>query len=369
MALVFLQPSVVVNVKKILNDVFEKYPQTVAPFLHHQYHDWLATKPLKGLRVLNHIPLVQNTLLKVACLVAAGADVVVSNHDFIKPDPYALMLLEKENIEYVKELSVLKNTTFDIYLDCCAVAYQTLNAPRIGAVELTASGDALFRQMQISTPIISIDRSFTKQLETIFGLAKSVELAMPALLQQDLTDSRWLVFGFGKIGRGIAYLCEKNKYDVTIVDMSALARHEAMQRNIAALDVMDVSAVQAAIQAADVIVTATGGEDVLRDYPSEWFRGKILANMGAFDEFGPRFEESEVLFAKRPINFSLPDPTPIEYIDAAMYAHNQVALDLLKLPRDAGVHDMQLEFDRSVIDRWCDYHNQSHQLISKWFIL
>jgi adenosylhomocysteinase len=45
---------------------FNKYSKTDAPFMHRQLHEWSRTKPLANMRVLHHLPLVPNTLLKIA---------------------------------------------------------------------------------------------------------------------------------------------------------------------------------------------------------------------------------------------------------------------------------------------------------------
>ena len=166
------------RMEKILQEAFNHYPAAQAPFLHQQYADWQRLKPLQGLRVAHHFPVVQNTLLKIACLAAAGAEVTVTNPDFMQACPQALIALQKNNIKFVENVQTLTSTNFDIYLDCGAVLYTTLGMPKIGAIELTGTGDKLYRQLNVSYPVISIDRSLTKQLETVFGTAVSAMQAM-----------------------------------------------------------------------------------------------------------------------------------------------------------------------------------------------
>ncbi len=67
---------------------FAHYPQTDAPFMHRQFSEWGETRPLAGLRIVHHVPVVTNTLLKIACLAAAGAEVTVTNpHSFCAAHP------------------------------------------------------------------------------------------------------------------------------------------------------------------------------------------------------------------------------------------------------------------------------------------
>jgi hypothetical protein len=40
---------------------------------NRQYGEWQLTRPLSGFDILHNVPLFQNTLLKIACIVSAGA--------------------------------------------------------------------------------------------------------------------------------------------------------------------------------------------------------------------------------------------------------------------------------------------------------
>lgn len=349
-------------------DAFNKYPAPMAPFLHEQWRIWQETKPLKNLRIAHHVPVVENALLKIACLVAAGADVTLTNPDFMNPCTQTLAALQNENVRFVADRQTLKNETFDIYLDCGAALYTTLGAPKIGAIELTGTGDHAYRQLSPSCPVISIDKSLTKQLETVFGAAYSAAQAITMLTSAPMKNSKWVVFGFGKIGRGLAYLCLNNGYDITIIDTNHDARMQAQQLGIIVVDAKDIAAVQLALKNADIVMTATGGYDVLTAYQKSWFDGKILASMGILDEFGPRFSCDEILYEKMPINFSLNDPTPIEYIDPELYLHNQATLDLLTKKLANGVHNLPTDTDENIIERWCRHHLKSRTDIDRWFI-
>jgi adenosylhomocysteinase len=350
-----------------LNQYFDLYPAQSAPFLHEQHHLWAKTKPLSGLTVLNHVPVVPNTLLKITNLVVAGAKVVVTNPSFLVAHPNAVTALLEDGIEYVEDLTTL-NQNFDIYFDCGAELFQTLGPPRIGSIELTASGDNFYRQQNCQFPIISVDRSYTKQLETLFGAAVSTNEAIAKLTNQNLTTKKWLIFGFGKIGRGIGYFCHQYDTPLCVVDPDDQARASAQAFNIEAIDPQDLESLESAITNADIIVTATGKKAILNYYPKEWFQGKILANMGVFDEFGSTFSGHQVLNAKNPVNFILNDPTPIQYIDPELYVHNQVALELLSGNLSCGVSNLSKDIDEDIIDRWCQYHQFSLQDISKWFV-
>ena len=48
-----------------LLDYFSVYPAKDAPFMHEQLLEWEVEKPLLGLKVVHHVPVVENTLLKI----------------------------------------------------------------------------------------------------------------------------------------------------------------------------------------------------------------------------------------------------------------------------------------------------------------
>ena len=349
---------------------FQKYPKSEAPFMHEQLAQWSDTRPLSGLRVVHHVPLVTNTLLKITCLLEAGADVTVTNpSDFCHAHPQAISCLNEAKIRYVENPRSLIGETFDLYFDCGAQLYQFLGKPKIGAIELTGSGDQLYRQQVLDFPVISIDRTLTKQLETVFGCAESSQMALTQLTGVNPTETSWVIFGFGKIGRGLAYFCAQNKVPVVIVDPSEKQRNLAQKLGITAIAPQDFSKLECALIEANVVITATGGKAIMDAYPHSWFSGKILANLGVYDEFGPQFSDDEVLNHKMPVNFVLNDPTPMKYIDPEFYIHNLVALTFLKEKLSYQVHGISSELDNSMIQRWCFYHSFPLDTINAWLYL
>ncbi|WP_308423384.1 adenosylhomocysteinase [Legionella impletisoli] len=329
---------------------------------------WRQERPLEGIKVLHHVPVVTNTLLKIACLIEAGADVTVTNPSFLEAHDEAVSALNDAGVRYVTNLRSLSGEPFDIYFDCGAELYKCLGAPTIGSIELTGSGDDYYRKQSLSFPVISIDRTLTKQLETVFGCAKGVSQALEQLTGFSQAQKNWLIFGFGKIGRGIAYFGKQSNSNVTIVDISLNQREAARQLGLNAVDPNNKSQLRTALLNADLVITATGVENLLSRFPSDWFEDKFLANMGVLDEFGPNFRPEEVLNKKLPINFVLKDPTPMLYIDPEFYLHNSASLSLLKDQLNPGVHSPNSEFDRNLITQWALFHQFNQEIIARWFI-
>jgi len=347
---------------------FDSYPICQAPFMHKQYNEWNASRPLLGYTVVHNVPLVSNTLTKIACLIAAGAKIIVTNPNFLEPHSSAIQSLDKDNIEFVDDITSLRGRKIDIYFDCGAELFQKLGAPTIGAIELTGSGHNYYKNAQVDFPVISIDPTYTKQLETVFGTADSISRAIEYLTGHTTKDKSWLVFGFGKIGRGIAFFCKQANLPITIVEINSQAREEAKKLDLAVVDPGNLNALKEALETAEIIITATGKENILGYYPKEWFQGKCLANMGVLDEFGPGFYEEEVLNKKLPINFVLNDPTSMVYIDPEFYAHNIAALQLLECRDTAGLITLAKQMDQEIIQDWCKFHNYTRDKIEKWFI-
>ena len=95
----------------------------------------------------------------------------------------------------------------------------------------------------------------------------------------------------------------------------------------------------ALLRRADLVVTATGRKDAAAPYAADLLAGHaVLANMGVEDEFGPDVPADRVLNAKAPLNFALPDPTRMRYIDPTMALHNLAALRLAHAAPAPGLH-------------------------------
>ncbi len=352
-----------------LLDYFQVYSQNDAPFMHEQLLEWEGLQPLKNLKVVHHVPAVENTLLKIACLINAGADVTITHpYSFCQASKEAIIALNKDGVRFIEDLNSLKGEAFDLYFDCGAELYQTLGAPQIGAIELTGSGDEYYRQQKLGFPVMSIDRTLTKQLETVFGCAESTYAALSLLTDIDPASKTWLIFGFGKIGRGLAYYCMQHQVPVAVVDVCEQQRVLAKNLGIIAINPNDTETLKQAISTSDIIATATGKKDIMNVYPISWFCDKILINLGVYDEFGPLFRDEQVLNSKKALNFVLKDPTPMKYIDPEFYIHNNAALLLLGNNLSPEVHSIPENMDKQIIERWCNYHSFSLETINKWFI-
>lgn len=355
------------NQQQVFNYILNEYPQHQAPFSHQQIDDW-KDQPLKGVKILHHNPVVKNTLLKLLPLVVSGAEVIVTNPSFLEPSEQAIELVHQLGLVYEPDFTALNGEDYDIFLDAGAELFQHIGKPKQAVVELTGSGDDFYREANIDFPVLSIDKSLCKQLETTLGCGDGIYKGIEQLLGYSIKDKSCLVFGFGKIGRGVANHFTSNKQIVRVVEADNSQLEAISAHNLEAINAMDKASVQQALEQTDIVITATGKENVISVYPKQWFNGKILANAGVRDEYGEQFTEADVLNNKKACNFVLVEPTAIEYIDPEFYAHNLGAELLVNGHYTNGVHNLPKEIDRDIFEKWCAHYQRDTNEVLSWFI-
>ncbi len=302
----------------------ERYPEASRPALTHQFHQWSETRPLAGVAVLDATPLFRNTLLKHAALLAAGADLWVGYGRAIPYDKtVAEDLLPAFGLQTATETRLAEG--FDVVLDC-AGAFSDVPS-RYGYVELTHSGAAVYKRLNV--PTLLVDAGRIKTFETALGTGDGLVRGLQAVGAPPLAGKRVVVFGCGKVGRGILFGCQRAGAEVWVVDPQVGC---CPPRGVTLCTGKDRAALEALLARADVVVTATGIKHALRGMfdPQRLIQsGALLANMGVEDEFGPEIPEARVLNRKAPLNFMLDDPTEMRYIDPTLALHNAAALRLL----------------------------------------
>ncbi|MHC9511147.1 Rossmann-fold NAD(P)-binding domain-containing protein [Kangiella sp. M94] len=347
------------------DDLFAHYPPDVAPFMHQMLADYQATQPYKGFTIVHNVPLTQTTLLKIACLKAAGADLAVTNPSFMNEDRDAIQVLANEQVSYVPLESV--KGEFDFLLDCGAELVDNCYAHK-GIVELTRTGAMRYQQhKEFHVPIVSVDDTRLKCLETCLGTGEGVYRAITEIANVDLTNKNILIFGFGKVGIGIAYYFSKITPNIIIAEADSSRLQLIKQRGYQSIDAKQVQLVEHAAEGSDLIITATGLKDIISDnYHSGAFKDKLLANAGAEDEFGFGFDASEVLADKKPVNFILKEPTLIEFLDPIFYAHN-IAIDDALNNTQTGFRALDKKTDEAIVNLWAKHHGWTVEQLNAIF--
>ena len=278
----------------ILQDIFSFYREKELPVLLDQYKRWLESRPLEGCRVIDASPVFRNTCAKYAALLAAGADLTVAVSRVMPHDPEILLLLAAYGIPVIG--AERTEGPYDVVLDCAGALS---HVPSLcGYVELTRSGAQHY--VGCTQPVWMVDAGKIKQIETCLGTGESFFRALASLGFDDWHGKTLVVIGYGKVGRGIV-----------------------LHANGAALS--------HAVKQAFCAVTATGRRHALSnliDPALPCSSGVLLANMGVEDEWGPSIPKNSILNEGRPLNFILPDPTQMCYIDSSLALHNQGAVEL-----------------------------------------
>ena len=310
---------------------------------------------IEGLKVINNTPLTMATLFKCASFLASGADLTISLDRTLPFTEEALKFLKEKKVPFF-EKEDLKGSECDIVLDCNG-GMVGLVEPKLGFVELTGSGK--YKYNDVKKPVINVDDTETKKLETFFGTGESLVRSLHELgpvSEKEFEGAKVVVFGFGKVGRGVVHGLISVGCQVVVIDSNEEARKSAkMQKGC--LEVFDPSEkekIKAHFSSSLAVVTVTGTDGwVSKEYNKEDFAGvRFLANMGAEDEFGPKFSEDDVLNKKFPVNFALKEPTLALFLDPIFLAHNKAAQLLADGKAPKGFHPPEEKFDLDILKKW-----------------
>ncbi len=272
-------------------------------------------RPIDGLRVLDSFPVFHNTLAHHWAMLAAGADLTIRVGTGIPDDPAVTGLLAEWGIPVVSRTD--PTDTYDVVLD--TAGHNAGQPTHHGYVELTKSGESVYADCD--RPVFLIDAGRIKLIENTLGTGDGFVRAMTHLGHPVTPDMAVVVFGAGKVGLGTVGSCRALGAPVTVVDSAArLAELEAhLPGDVTAVASEQYAEVVSAITSAGCVVTATGVPAALSSYADELERSSaLLANMGADDEFGAAVPPARVLHDKAPVNFALPEPTRLRFIDPSL---------------------------------------------------
>ncbi len=324
----------------------QRYDPDEYPVLLDQMAAWTVQKPFSGLRLLDATPVFINTLLKHLALIKAGATLYVGVSDTIAFDPKAKDLLQSAGIPLLHNKHAAMD--MDIILDCAA-AFSQWNS-NLGYVELTRSGYEQYKAL--NKRVFLADNGKIKLIETLLGTGESYFRAMKQLGYEQWKERRLVIFGSGKVGRGIAIHALKLGALVTVVSDAAQSDTGLPAVEADFISYTDRQAVGRAVKNAYAVVMATGRVASFQaDCPPEaWQQSDALfANMGVEDEFGPSVPDARVLMQKKTLNFILDDPTRLCYIDATMALHNRGAEYLLRHPEAKAMIEPPADMEQDLL--------------------
>lgn len=321
--------------KKALADFNLKYPDFY-PLLKRQSIEWAKTQPLKGMRILHLFINSYETLLKLEPLILGGADVTVVDYDMLQL-PYQKEVndtIKKLGISFIDGFEYDKiSGEFDFILDCQA---RSLEMPNVratkGIVEITQQGTDKYQkaleESKINVPVINIDQTLVKEFECTFGTGDAFIRAFKHLTG-DIPNKRFVIFGYGKVGKGICLNLVDfvSKENIVIVVKTEKSKNEAISKGFVNTfilqDQRDI--IRELTQDCYAIVCATNVKGLLEKHFSTKDTGSAwLVSMGLANEFGDSFNDSSHLLSEgTPINFKLNNPTQMRFIDPAFWSHNR----------------------------------------------
>ena len=357
--------------------------------------EWEQDQPFKDEVVLVNVHLTRITLALISVLLKAGAkvEVTVSPELVIHPDVLqALLAAQVPFIPIIPEYK--KKNYYSVVYDCGAGMKDII--PRKGMAELTRTPIEIYKDM--SFPVITVDQSKTKAIETGLGTGDSLVRVIHAITRQSiaaivlnwkniLADNRpnshlfltaflslinsdqlfiknkFMIFGFGKVGKGIANALESAgtpKKNIFIIEISSEAYMDAMKNGYQGLLLSEhrqesIEKIKPMIPDMWVVITATGVDGAISQHfsQSDFDRVPFLMNMGTGDEFGHHFSTERIVNGKKPANFMLDYPTEVIYLDPIFALFLKAGRELLmNRTLKNGLNSISPEIDQAVLQDW-----------------
>ena len=271
--------------------------------LREEYKD---SQPLKGARIAGCLHMTIQTAVLIETLVALGAEVTWSSCNIFSTQDqaaaaiaaagipvYAWKGMNEEEFDWCIEQTLffgedrkplnmilddggdLTNLVFDHYPE--------LTTGINGLSEETTTGvHRLYERMKNGTlaiPAINVNDSVTKsKFDNKYGCKESAVDAVRRATDIMLAGKRVVVCGYGDVGKGTAASFRGAGSIVTITEIDPIC---ALQ---AAMDGFEVKKMKTVIANADIVITATGNKDILKEDHFRSMKDKcIVCNIGHFD--------------------------------------------------------------------------------------
>ena len=262
--------------------------------------------PLKGARIAGCLHMTIQTAVLIETLVDLGADVTWSSCNIFSTQDHAAAAIAAAGISVYawKGMSeeefnwCIEQTLFfgqermplNMILDdggdltnMILDDYPELVENIKGISEETTTGvHRLYermRQGKLPLPAINVNDSVTKsKFDNKYGCQESAVDAVRRATDVMMAGKRVIVAGYGDVGKGTASSFRGAGAIVSIAEIDPIC---ALQ---ASMDGYEVKKIKSIIKNADIIVTATGNKDILKEEHFRLMKDKtIVCNIGHFD--------------------------------------------------------------------------------------
>ena len=268
--------------------------------------EYKKNKPLKGARIAGCLHMTIQTAVLIETLIELGAEVTWSSCNIFSTQDHAAAAIADSGVQVYawkgmnenefdwcieqtlffgedrKPLNMilddggdLTNMVFDKYPELI----KNIN----GLSEETTTGVLrLYDRMKDGTlklPAINVNDSVTKsKFDNKYGCKESAVDAVRRATDIMMAGKRVVVCGYGDVGKGTAASFKSAGSIVTVTEIDPIC---ALQ---AAMDGFEVKKLETVISNSDIIVTATGNRDIVRDVHFKSMKDKaIVCNIGHFD--------------------------------------------------------------------------------------
>ena len=268
--------------------------------------EYANSKPLKGARIAGCLHMTIQTAVLIETLVELGADVTWSSCNIFSTQDHAAAAIAKAGIPVYawkgmseeefdwcieqtiffgddrKPLNMILDDGGDL-TNMILDKYPELISGIKGITEETTTGVLrLYEREKNNTlplPAINVNDSVTKaKFDNKYGCRESAVDAIRRSTDIMLAGKRVVICGYGDVGKGTAASFASAKCLVTVTEIDPIC---ALQ---AAMDGFEVKKLSSIVEEMDIIVTATGNKDIVREEHFMKMKDKaIVCNIGHFD--------------------------------------------------------------------------------------
>ena len=283
-----------------------KLAEAEMPGLMALRSEYRKEKPLKGARIAGCLHMTIQTAVLIETLIELGAEVTWSSCNIFSTQDHAAAAIAETGVQVYawkgmneedfdwcieqtlffgedrKPLNMILDDGGDL-TNMVLDKYPELTKNINGLSEETTTGVLrLYDRMKygtLSLPAINVNDSVTKsKFDNKYGCKESAVDAVRRATDIMMAGKRVVVCGYGDVGKGTAASFKSAGSIVTITEIDPIC---ALQ---AAMDGYEVKKLETVIDNSDIIITATGNRDIVKEFHFKSMKDKaIVCNIGHFD--------------------------------------------------------------------------------------